>query len=296
MKNYNIGIFADGKWGLLSIKLFLKNKNFNIQFVCLREKPDLIIYKFCKKNKLKTFIFKNVNSRESYKILKKQKCEIFLSISYDQIFKKNIILIPKKGIINCHASKLPEYRGRNVLNWAIINGEKSIGITTHFINEKIDDGKIIYQKIYKLKKNITYIQLLKFLYPRCSKLLYQSTIDILSNKKINFIDQSLLSTKSFYCRKRTIKDQYIKWNDTSEKINNFIRALCAPNLYALTNLDNKKIKIVSARIIKIRLNRMLPGTIIQKTNKNFIVKTQDSAIKVYKWIGTKNIEAGGKFQ
>ena len=41
---------------------------------------------------------------------------------------------------------------------------------------------------------------------------------------------------------------------------------------------------------------MLPGTIIQKTNKNFIVKTQDSAIKVYKWIGTKNIEAGGKFQ
>ena len=67
-------------------------------------------------------------------------------------------------------------------------------------------------------------------------------------------------------------------------------------MYALTNLDNKKIKIVSARIIKIRLNRMLPGTIIQKTNKNFIVKTQDSAIKVYKWIGTKNIEAGGKFQ
>ena len=51
----------------------------------------------------------------------------------------------KKKIINCHAGALPFYRGRSPINWAIINGERKIGITTHFVDLKIDNGDIIEQ-------------------------------------------------------------------------------------------------------------------------------------------------------
>ena len=54
--------------------------------------------------------------------------------------KEIIWKIPKKGTINLHASILPNYRGAAPINWAIINGEKESGVTTFFINEKIDTG------------------------------------------------------------------------------------------------------------------------------------------------------------
>ena len=64
--------------------------------------------------------------------------------------------LPKLKTINCHAGKLPFYRGRNILNWALINDEKKFGITVHYVDEKIDCGDIILQRIFKItdKDNI----------------------------------------------------------------------------------------------------------------------------------------------
>lgn len=50
----------------------------------------------------------------------------YVSMSYDQIFKENIRGIPNKSVINCHAGKLPYHRGRNILNWVLINDEKEL--------------------------------------------------------------------------------------------------------------------------------------------------------------------------
>ena len=58
---------------------------------------------------------KNVNSDEFISIIEKFKCDLFVSMSFNQIFKKRIINLPKYKIINCHAGKLPFYRGRNIL-------------------------------------------------------------------------------------------------------------------------------------------------------------------------------------
>ena len=55
--------------------------------------------------------------------------------------------------VNCHAGMLPKYRGRNVINWAIINGEKELGITVHFIDNKIDTGRWYLKKIKILKSD-----------------------------------------------------------------------------------------------------------------------------------------------
>ena len=71
-------------------------------------------------------------------------------MSFDQIFKNEIINAINNNIINCHAGKLPFYRGRNILNWVLINDEKKFGITVHYIDEKIDCGDIILQRLFKI--------------------------------------------------------------------------------------------------------------------------------------------------
>src|SRR5260221_11385214 len=63
--------------------------------------------------------------------------------------------LPKLGTINLHASLLPDYRGAAPINHVIINGEKETGVTTFFINDKIDTGKIILQKKVSIGENET---------------------------------------------------------------------------------------------------------------------------------------------
>lgn len=58
---------------------------------------------------------------------------------------------PKIGTFNLHGSLLPNYRGAAPINWALINGEKETGVTTFFINSKIDEGEILFQERYKIK-------------------------------------------------------------------------------------------------------------------------------------------------
>ena len=98
------------------------------------------------KKNFKVYKFQNINFKNNFKIIYDYKCDLLVSMSYNQIFGKSYQKFFFKKIINCHAGNLPFYRGRNVLNWALINGEKKFGITVHFIDKGIDTGDIIIQK------------------------------------------------------------------------------------------------------------------------------------------------------
>ncbi|MDR1522244.1 MAG: hypothetical protein LBS28_05280 [Streptococcaceae bacterium] len=84
-----------------------------------------------------------MNSKEVINLLKKYNADLFISMSFNQIFKSEIINLPRLKTINCHAGKLPFYRSRNILNWVLINDEKEFGITVHYVDEGIDTGDII---------------------------------------------------------------------------------------------------------------------------------------------------------
>ena len=117
MKKITIGYFADGKWGYETLKKIVLKKNILINFVCVRyKKPDKQILDYCKKKKLKLLKFKNINSKKSFQMIHKFKCDLLVSMSYNQIFEDHIKNFSRK-IINCHAGSLPFYRGRNILNW-----------------------------------------------------------------------------------------------------------------------------------------------------------------------------------
>ena len=71
--------------------------------------------------------------------------DVFVVVAF-RMLPKQVWEIPAKGTINLHASLLPNYRGAAPINWAIINKEKTTGVSTFFIDEKIDTGKLLLQK------------------------------------------------------------------------------------------------------------------------------------------------------
>jgi len=98
---------------------------------------------------------KNLNSLESINYIKSLEPDLIISISSNQIFKKQLIEIPKLGCLNLHTALLPQYKGLMPVFWALKNNESKIGITLFFMDEGIDTGDILIQKTILIEKEDT---------------------------------------------------------------------------------------------------------------------------------------------
>ena len=284
-----VGIFADGIWGFNIVKILFFDKSFNIDFVVLRKKKDLKILKYCKEKKINYFCFKNINLIKNINIINKFNSDILVSMSYNQIFKKIFFKSIKKKIINCHAGALPFYRGRSPINWAIINGEKKIGITTHFINCKIDQGDILDQKLVKIEKKDNFKTILQKCYKHCPMQLYK-VLKKIKNKSIKIIKQSTISPKGSYYFKRKKGDEVINFNSNYKNLNNFIRGLVFPSIGAAFHFKDSSYVTLKVNLLKKikKNNNINNGTILSISNQKLKIKISDSIILFSKIFSKKN--------
>ena len=113
--------------------------------------------------KKKVLNFKNKNLSENNLIsnLKKNNIEMICLAGFMKILSKNFIKKFKGKILNIHPSLLPKYKGLNTYKRALNNKEKFSGCTVHFVNARLDSGKIILQKKVKISKNETEASLAK---------------------------------------------------------------------------------------------------------------------------------------
>ena len=293
----NIGYFGDGPWAHKTFNKLIKDPEIKISFICARyDSKDETLKKYAKLNSIDYFKHKDVNSDEFISIIIKYKCDLFISMSFNQIFKSNIINLTKYKPINCHAGKLPFYRGRNILNWVLINDEKDFGITVHFIDKGIDTGDIILQKSFQITSQDNYKTLLEKAYVECANILYDAVL-LFKKGNVKAYKQNKLHKESSYYFKRKKGDEILNWNQTSREVFNFVRAICKPGPCARTFIDKKEIKINKVELIDDAPNyKSIVGTVINKTNYNFMVKTKDSFVKVSEFEFDGKIKIGDKFE
>ena len=220
------------------------------------------------------------NNDEFLEEIKKLNPDIICVVAYGKIIPKTILDIPKYGCINVHGSLLPKYRGAAPIQWAVLNGDSVTGVTTMYMNEKMDEGDIILKEEVEIGENETTGELWEKLSKLGSKLLVK-TLRQIEEGTAPRIKQDSNFTLAPMLNKEMAK---IDWeNMTSSKIQNLVRGL-NPIMGAYSDIDNKKIKFWKVKIQEEynKSEEITPGTIIEVNSKTgvLVIKTIDSAIAV----------------
>lgn len=204
------------------------------------------------------------------KELKSYNADVFFVIAF-RMLPEVVWKIPKIGTINLHASLLPQYRGAAPINWAIINGETKTGVTSFFINNKIDCGEIILKNELIIDReddaSTLHNKLLEL-----GKTTIIETIKVLENNNFNTTKQNLLIDNLKSAPKIFKNDCQIKFNNTCFNIYNFVRGLSPyPTAFMkIIDIENNE-KIIKVFKIKYEENSNIKNIEnIETDNKNFI--------------------------
>ena len=242
-----IVFFGTPDFAVYSLKE-IYNSNFILE--CVVTNPDKkygrgrkmnksAVSNFCLDNNIKTLQPESFTDTVFISKLKQIKADLFVVVAFKKL-PKLVWEIPPLGTINLHASILPDYRGAAPINWVIINQEKETGITTFYINDKIDSGKIILVEKIKIDKSETYDSL-KNKMILVSKTMIISTLNEINTGNDGYEQESEKNLN--LAPKLNNQNTRIDWSLPLDKIDSKIRGLSSyPG--AWTKLISKESSIV----------------------------------------------------
>ncbi len=242
--------------------------NFNIKAVVPPDKKNIsrtTLIEIAKGKNIPVYEFeKTPNEPEFIEKIKSLNCDIGVICSYGYKLSKDFLNTTKDGIINCHPSLLPDYRGANPYFHIINNGEKSSGITVHFADENFDTGSIIAQETFTLSEKET----MGMLFSRTNFMMAELLAKVLIKYRLTGEIQSYPQNKGNFIKAPQVQgDFYINWGDDILKIERLIRA-ANPFYNVLTNFRGGYIRLIAGEYKKEKHNKTY-GTIV-KVKKNLM--------------------------
>ena len=271
--NTKVVFFGTPEFAVHSLNEIYKS-NFIIQCVVTnpdkksgrgRKKRMSAVKQFSIKNNIKTLQPQSFTDNTFISELKLFKADLFVVVAFKKL-PRLIWEIPKLGTINLHASILPNYRGAAPINWAIIDQQNETGITTFYINDKIDCGKIILIKRIKIDKSETYDSLENKMILASKKVIISSLNEV---KKGNLgYKQPFIKNLSF-APKLNRDNTRINWSEPLRKIDSTIRGLSShPGAWTELMGENRKIMVkIFKASIKFSINESNPENLLLLRDK-----------------------------
>ena len=180
------------------------------------------------------------------KELEDLKADLQIVVAF-RMLPKAVWNMPEKGTFNLHASLLPKYRGAAPINWAVINGETKSGVTTFFLDEKIDTGEIILQEEVEIKEDFSAGDLHDILMVKGADLVLK-TVKMIEVDKV--VTHPQRSDEVSPAPKLNKENTRIRWNDPAIHIYNMVRGLSPfPSAWTLlrNNGTDTEMKIYKTR-------------------------------------------------
>ena len=265
------------------------------------------VKEYAKSKDLKVYqpekVRRNVEFIEEMKSLRP---DVICVVAYGKILPQEILEIPKLGCINVHGSLLPKYRGSAPIQWSVINGDKTTGITTMYMDIGMDTGDMILKEEVEIGSDETTGEL----WDRLSKIggqLLVKTLEQIEKGIAPRIPQGSDFSMAPMLDKEMSK---INWNTkTALEIKNLVRGL-NPIMGTYSYLDGKKIKFWKVDILSNDKSNVENGTVIKADSKDGLyIKAKDGIIKVLEIQGENakrmdvkdflrgnNIAVGSKFE
>lgn len=211
--------------------------------------------------------------------LKSLKPDLQIVIAF-RMMPKSVWSLPPLGTFNLHASLLPQYRGAAPINRAIMNGEKETGVTTFFLNEKVDTGRILFSEAVTIGQDETAGELHDRLMLVGAELVVKTVNYIISGNTSEIPQESLIEPGLILKEAPKIfkEDCTINWNDTTLNLYNFIRGLTpSPGAFCIIKLPDcseQMLKIYQS-VPEIVSDSLLPGKFISDGKTDLKVRTAD---------------------
>ncbi len=176
-----------------------KIQNLSSNLIPLKSIEQEGVKSFFDSLKLPILQYQNINSEEALKDFKEFAPNLAISIRFGQIFKQEFINLPEFGVLNLHSGILPRYRGIMASFWAILNGEKNLGTTLHYIqNEGIDNGDIVDFSYSEIDWNGNFISNVNKIYEDGCELIIKALNKIEKDEKITTIKQNKLGEGNYF--------------------------------------------------------------------------------------------------
>ncbi|HEY8536559.1 MAG TPA: methionyl-tRNA formyltransferase [Vicinamibacterales bacterium] len=267
-------IFGDGVWAARSVEQLVQ-AGHRIPAVVLRARPtdDTLMHAAAAAG---AGILQpdDVNAPAFVERLAAIGADVHLSIAYDQILRAPV-RATARVCLNIHAGRLPDYRGRNVITWAIINNEREIGVTVHAVDDGVDTGPILLQRLLPIGWTDTYGDVLARVQETIPTLALEAAAR-LERESPTFRPQPAIGT---YCPGRRDGDEWLDWSDSSLHLYNKIRALSPPAPGARTMWNDHEVTVWRARYDPSWPRYLaIPGAIVGREADGVRVKTGDSTI------------------
>ena len=241
------------------------------------------VKEFAIEKNLKIFQPEKVKNNEEFiNELKALQPDVICVVAYGKILPKEILDIPPYGCINVHASLLPQYRGAAPVQWAVLNGDKTTGVTTMYMDVGMDTGDMILKEEVQIGEDETTGELWDRLKTIGGKLLVE-TLKQIEKGTAPREKQGEDFTVAPMLSKNMAK---IDWNKSAKEIKNLVRGL-NPIMGAYTFLNDKKIKFWKVKvagedeIYAENLGFLTNGTVIVSDPKDGIfIKCKEGILKV----------------
>jgi hypothetical protein len=152
--------------------------------------------------------------------------DLILANSYSMLLGAELLDLPRLGCVNVHGGLLPEYRGSNPIQWALLNDEAETGVTMHYMTEGFDQGDIIAQERVAICFEDTWLDVRERLQRAAERLLEQELPKILSGRNARLPQDE---SRARYYRRRSAEDGRVDWQRPVRDLYNLIRALVKPH-------------------------------------------------------------------
>lgn len=209
-------------------------------------------------------------SRDGVDTLKELAPDIMVTAAYGQILSQEVIDIPRHGIVNIHGSLLPKLRGAAPIQYAVLLGLKTTGITILNTVRKVDAGEMILQKSLEIAPYETNGEL----FERLSRLGAEAIVealDLIEKGQAVYTPQD--EEQATFTGKITAEQEQIDWTKPSSEIINLVRAL-NPNPVAWTTYRGKRIKIYAVRPAE-KVYQGAAGQVVEVTKRSVAVMCGD---------------------
>lgn len=219
---------------------------------------------------------KRMKDEEVIAKIKEINPDLIVVVAYGKILPKEIIDIPKYGIINVHSSLLPKYRGASPIHSAILNGDKESGVSIMYIEEGLDSGDVILKETCEITEDDT----LGTLHDRLKELGaigLEKALKLIEVGEVKAEKQD--DSKATFVKPITKEQAKIDWNNAKEVIFNQIRGLNPfPGAYT-HNEKNENIKIYKSEKLEKEYDGE-NGTVVEMTKKGPVVKVANGALRL----------------